>query len=229
MNKHWKDLTRQDFIDLNAKYSGTQIAQMFGVTPGAVYYRFRMFGVNPARSSRKFNPPKEEIEDLYKRMSMKEIASHYKVGETTVFMYLKSIGVDGISRSERLTGKPKSLQHRLAMSRSARESKSRVGELNGNWKGGVSSENLRGRSRTAYFEWKNAVIANAQWKCQGCGLEHGHVCQCCGHRVLLHAHHIKPFSEMPELRYEPSNGMALCERCHWKVHHDKSGELLETP
>lgn len=227
--KGWKDLNRQDFIDLSAALNGAQIARKFGVTPGAVYYRFQMFGINPQRSTRKFKPPIEEIAELYKRMSMKELADHYGVGETAVFMYLKANGVGGISRSERLSGKPKTLEHRLAMSRGMRESGSFVGENNGRWKGGVSSTNKRGRSRAEYFDWKKAVFANAAWKCQGCGKEHGVVCDCCGHRILLQAHHKVPFAERPDLRYEPSNGMALCERCHWQVHHEKLGELLETP
>jgi hypothetical protein len=227
--KSWKDLTRQDFIDLAANYTGYKIAQMYGVTPAAVYYRFRMFGVTGKRSSRAFDPPKEELEALYGQMSMKKIAEHYGVGETAVFMRLKENGIGGISRADRLTGKPKTLEHRLAMSRGMRESGSFAGENNGRWKGGATSANLRGRSRAEYADWKNAVLANAKWKCQGCGLEHGHVCECCGHRVLLHAHHIQSFAEKPELRYEPANGQALCERCHWKVHHKQLGELLETP
>jgi hypothetical protein len=227
--KSWKDLTRQDFIELNANYTGYKIAQMYGVTPSAVYYRFRMFGINDKRSSRKFEPPKDELEALYRQMSMKKIAEHYGVGETAVFMRLKELGIGGISRAERMQGKPKTIEHRLAMSRGMRESGSFAGSANANWRGGKSRVNQTGRSKAQYADWKNAVLANAGWKCVGCGLEHGHVCECCGHRVLLHAHHIKPFSEVPELRYEPSNGQALCERCHWKVHHKKLGELLETP
>lgn len=227
--KTWQELNRQDFIDMNATMNGSQIARQFGVTSGAVYYRFRMFGVNATRASKKFMPAKDEIEALYKTMSMKELAKHYCVSETTVFMYLKLIGVEPISRSERLTGKPKTLEHRMAMSRGMRESGSFKGEKNANWQGGLTSTNLRGRSKAEYFDWKNTVLANAQWKCAECSLEHGHVCDCCGHRVLLHAHHVKSFADHPQLRYEPSNGVALCERCHKKLHQDQSCELLETP
>jgi hypothetical protein len=227
--KKWQELNRQDFIDMNATMTGSEIARQFGVTSGAVYYRFRMFGINGTRSSKRFAPAKDEITSLYQTMSMKELAKHYGVGETAVFMYLKLIGVDPISRSDRLSGKPKSLEHRLAMSRARRVSGLSSGEKNGNWQGGVSSANLRGRSKAAYFDWKNAVLANAVWKCQGCSLDHGHVCECCGHRVLLHAHHVKPYANHPQLRYDVSNGLALCERCHKKVHHNQSGELLEIP
>lgn len=227
--KPWQNLTREDFVELNAQLTGYKIAQLYGVTPGAVYYRFRMFGINKSRSSKKFKPPIDEIRDLYQRMGIEDIAKHYGVGQTTVFMYLKANGIDGITTSQRLSGRPKSLEHRLAMSKAMREQKTHVGEKNGNWKGGAASLNSRGRSKAAYMDWKSAVLANAKWKCQGCGKEHGYVCECCGHRILLHCHHVKPFSEHPELRYEASNGIALCERCHWKVHHKQLGELLETP
>lgn len=220
MKKSWSQLEKQDFVELNKNLTAPDIAKMFGVTSGAVYYRFRMFGINPGKRNRKFNPPREELAVLYEKMPMLEIAKHYGVGETAVFMRLKEHGIGGISRSERLSGKPKSLNHRLAMSASARASGIRSGERNGNWKGGVAKDGLRARSKAAYMEWKSAVFAKAQWKCEGCSKEHGSVCVCCGHRTLLHAHHIIPFSEKPELRYEPSNGKALCEQCHWKEHHE---------
>ena len=47
------------------------------------------------------------------------------------------------------------------------------------------------------------------------------VCQIskCGRRKTGHAHHIKNASHHPELRFEVSNGIRLCERCHWMVHN----------
>lgn len=229
MTEDWLQLDRERFAELCANLNGKQIAEMFGVTPGAVYYRMRLYSINGSRYSRRFKPPREEIEALYRSMSMKKVAEHYGVGETTVFMYLKQLGIGGVSRTDRLLGKPKTLEHRMAMSQAMRASGSFAGSRNANWKGGVTKENLRGRSKAQYMEWKSAVYAKAGWKCQHCGLEHGAVCECCGHRVLLHAHHIKAFDKFPDLRYEPSNGLALCERCHWKVHYKESGELLETP
>lgn len=218
MFKEWKDLTRKDFVRLNAKMSGKEIAQSFGVHHNAVYYRLKTLGISTTHKKRRFDPPKEELESLYQSKSMAEIAAHYGVGETVVFMRLKEHGISGISRSDRLTGKPKTLAHRLAMSDSAKQSGVRAGERNGNWKGGVTREAVRARSRTAYHEWKAAVLAQAKWHCVGCGKEHGSVCECCGHRILLHAHHIVSFSADESKRYDPSNGKALCERCHYLEH-----------
>lgn len=46
-----------------------------------------------------------------------------------------------------------------------------------------------------------------------------HTCQHCGHQGEgLHAHHIKPWRDFPEQRYELSNGLTLCEQCHRQEH-----------
>jgi len=221
--KKWNQLSRQDFVELNKTMNGIEIAEKYRVHPNSVYYRLQMFGLNKPRRNRAFNPPKEELQNLYGRMSMLDIAKHYGVGETVVFKRIKQYDLPYISRSDRLSGKPKSLAHRLAMSASARESGVRSGSKNGNWKGGRTSKNRAARSKAAYHEWKAAVLANAEWKCSECGREHGHVCECCGHRILLHAHHIISFEHHPEKRYEPSNGKTLCERCHMTEHHKQIG------
>lgn len=220
MTKKWNELTRAELIGVYKRMSGLQIADTYGVHHNTVYERFKVLGIK-AHPSRKFSPPKKEMAELYVRMSMSEMAKHYGVGETVIFKRLKEYGIGGISRSQRLSGKPKSLSHRLAMSRSAIDSGVRAGSKNGNWKGGISSAGKRARSKAAYHQWKAAVFANADWKCEGCGAEHSSICHHCGHRIILHAHHIKEFSDFPELRYEPKNGMALCERCHGSEHHKK--------
>ena len=147
---------------------------------------------------------------------MRDVAAYYGVGETVVFHRLRDYGIPIRSRSESLTGKPKSLDHRLAMSMAKRGTQ--AGEQHPNWKGGISSANMRARSKAAYFDWKHAVLKNAKYRCASCGIEHGSICVHCGHRVMLHAHHVKSFAENEKLRYEPSNGRALCERCHKAEH-----------
>ena len=45
----------------------------------------------------------------------------------------------------------------------------------------------------------------------------GYTCRQCGGNDDLHTHHVKPWRYFPELRYEPSNGMTLCIKCHRKT------------
>lgn len=46
----------------------------------------------------------------------------------------------------------------------------------------------------------------------------GFMCRKCGSREKLNAHHIKPFADFPELRFDINNGITLWEDCHKKEH-----------
>ena len=71
----------------------------------------------------------------------------------------------------------------------------------------LSYENYEKRVSPEYKRWKKAVLERDGYKCQHCGEEND-----------LHVHHIKSFSKYPELRYEVSNGITLCKKCHKKEH-----------
>src|SRR5690606_12326565 len=43
-------------------------------------------------------------------------------------------------------------------------------------------------------------------------------CQKCSANNSIVAHHILNFSSHPDLRYEPSNGITLCDSCHKLFH-----------
>jgi 5-methylcytosine-specific restriction endonuclease McrA len=53
-------------------------------------------------------------------------------------------------------------------------------------------------------KWRAAVLARDNYTCQICGLR----------GVPLHADHIKPWARYPKLRFELTNGRALCVPCH---------------
>lgn len=99
----------------------------------------------------------------------------------------------------------------------------RRGELNPNWKGGVTPE------RQAFYqsqEWKDACIF--VWKRDGAK------CKRCGlHRdeqpdMPFHIHHIVSFA-VPELRAANDNLVLLCKMCHQFVHSRKNenGDFLQ--
>lgn len=76
------------------------------------------------------------------------------------------------------------------------------------FKGANSDENRIIRNSSQMKAWRKAVFERDNYTCQICG-QHG---------GCLNAHHIKPFSIYPELRFEASNGITLCRQCHINIH-----------
>lgn len=66
------------------------------------------------------------------------------------------------------------------------------------------SENWKIRHSHKYKLWRKAVYIRDNWTCQNCGKHGG----------KIEAHHIKPFSQYPELRTSIENGVTLCIPCH---------------
>ena len=72
-------------------------------------------------------------------------------------------------------------------------------------------EGQNGRRSGEYADWRKKVFERDDYTCQMCGKRGG----------KLNAHHIKEYAKYPNLRYEVSNGVTLCEKCHKGVHHGK--------
>lgn len=94
--------------------------------------------------------------------------------------------------------------------------KNKMGEQSLNWQGGITPYNSKIRNSIEYRLWREAVFARDNWTCQECGDREG----------ILNAHHIKPFSKYPELRFAIDNGITYCELCH-KKHHSKKADAGE--
>lgn len=88
-----------------------------------------------------------------------------------------------------------------------------IGELNGNWRGGVTPEHDKVRHNDRIKRWRKEVYKRDNYTCQECGIRSG-----AGKVVYLNAHHIKPFKDYAELRFEVSNGITYCESCHKEIH-----------
>lgn len=65
------------------------------------------------------------------------------------------------------------------------------------------------RNNYQYRQWRLRILKRD--KC----------CQQCGNMDDLEVHHIKHFSEYPELRTDDNNGIVLCRKCHRNLHRSK--------
>jgi hypothetical protein len=88
------------------------------------------------------------------------------------------------------------------------------GSNNPNWKGGVSDTNKKIRKSKEYLYWVDSVYRRDKFICQECNIK----CQ----KGNIIAHHIKPFSRFPKIRFDIDNGVTLCRSCHARIHNPKN-------
>ena len=91
----------------------------------------------------------------------------------------------------------------------------RTGDTSPVWKGGKSLHRKRAQARGDLAKWRNVVYKRDNYTCQVCGAKGGDI----------HAHHIKPVADFPELMLDTNNGQTLCVSCHENVH----GRKFSTP
>jgi hypothetical protein len=110
----------------------------------------------------------------------------------------------------------------------SKETKLKISQANSgnkhyNWKGGITPENIKIRAKNEYILWRKAVFERDDWTCQKCGKR----------GLSINAHHIRNFSQYPELRFAINNGITLCKDCHklfhkiYKRKNNNEGHILE--
>jgi 5-methylcytosine-specific restriction endonuclease McrA len=86
-----------------------------------------------------------------------------------------------------------------------------TGDKNPNWNGGVAKlKRYKHYNNSEYRNWRNSVFGRDNYTCQVCGKNN----------CFLHPHHIRSYTNYPELRYDTDNGLTLCVPCH-KIEHSK--------
>lgn len=70
--------------------------------------------------------------------------------------------------------------------------------------------NFEDRRSAKYKSWKQNVLKRDKY-----------ICQKCGSKNNLVAHHIKPFATDKEARFDIDNGITLCQTCHKEVHRNE--------
>lgn len=110
--------------------------------------------------------------------------------------------------------------------------KKRVGELSGNWKGGITPLNFQIRDNFKSRQWHSDIFTRDNFTCQECGDDTG---------GNLNAHHIKSLSfllqkyEIINLKqaivceelWNINNGVTLCIECHKKEHEKILGKKVK--
>jgi hypothetical protein len=69
-------------------------------------------------------------------------------------------------------------------------------------------ENSKPYTDEEYSIWKQAILDQDNYECQKCGSKEN-----------LHCHHIEPVKLKPGYALDHSNGIVLCETCHYEIGH----------
>ena len=148
---------------------------------------------------------KEYIE---KKKSAKQIAEEQGCKENNILYFLEKFGIPRRKMKEirkikywGVTGEKNPMYGKM-------------GELNPNWNGGHSPERQSIYARYFWKELEKSILKRDNYTCQICGAKHTG-------RDKLVVHHIKPWAKYPELRFEPTNLITLCEKCHKTIHKKK--------
>lgn len=109
-----------------------------------------------------------------------------------------------------MSGKHHSEETKAKMSRRQKgiPRPNQAGAKHHNWKGGIS-KHKRDLGSLEYVEWRLLVFERDRFTCQ--------MPSCDQKRQKLEGHHIKDWSRYAQLRFEVSNGITLCKRCHNKT------------
>lgn len=86
--------------------------------------------------------------------------------------------------------------------------RNKKGELNNNWRGGISTENHLLRSSFEYKQWRKSVFKRDLYRCKRCPSK----------TDKIEAHHIRSWKDFKDFRFDINNGMTLCVSCHDDVH-----------
>lgn len=92
--------------------------------------------------------------------------------------------------------------------------KPRFGEDSPNWRGGKCEIGQEIRKGLKYKKWRKLVFEKDNYICQMCGIRNH---KGLGRTIKFEAHHVKSFSEFPDLRFSVNNGQTLCAICHNKI------------
>jgi transposase len=196
--------------------SQRQIAKEFDVSQAKVYrwmgeYNIPTRGVGTLRVT---IPPKEVIERMYTKegMSQRQIAKEFNVNQAKVCTWLREYNIPiRCAGAIAFQIPPKDdLLNCIADGLNQHQITEKYNVCDSTifrwceYYGIPGMVNKFRFTTDEHIEWRDAVLDRDNYICQECG----------GFGDVLHAHHIKPYHDYPELELDIDNGITLCERCH---------------
>lgn len=154
--------------------------------------------------------------------------SNEKVKQKIKNYYLTNFGVSASTQVPSIIEKQKAtLLKRYGVDNYSKTKEFRKkfrGEGSPVWKGDKVKHERTERGTPEYREWRKKVFGRDLYTCQHCGARNGN-----GKYIRLEAHHLYDFKNYPLLRYEVSNGVTLCAKCHTCFHskYGKHGNTKE--
>ena len=201
------------------KISLDDFDKIYNVTPTILRYRLKEFGIKRERIAWNKNTKgilKPNITSFKKGNKKPINAYKYEKGyiPSKEHNEHRNKGIiesyqNGRIPSRSMLGKHHSLKTKFKLSVSLKGKNK--GKNHWNWKGGVSPEEMLIRGSLEYRIWKLEIYKRDKGICQICDKR-------CNDKNII-AHHIKPFADYPELRFDIDNGITLCRSCHVKLHH----------
>ena len=155
--------------------------------------------------SRHSEEVKQKIRDKCLINPRTKNSGSFKKGNKLSESHIEKLRKLGRLRVPFMLGKKHSHETRRKMSESRKGRKSHF------YKHGKSNEYRKRYNDVEYKIWRESVFERDNYTCQDCG-DRG---------VYITAHHIKSWSKYPDLRFELSNGLTLCEPCHSKTDNYK--------
>jgi transposase len=195
-----------------------EISTVLGSSPSTIGRRLRSFGIerrNPGIAHFEKLDDKEWLHHLYlvEKLSAKSIGEKIGADQRTVVSWLEKHNIPRRPPGGQLKGTKMSIESRGKMSK-AKKGKY-FGSDNPNWKGNKVRPELRERRSHIARKWRGLVLERDDFNCQVCGSSD-----------KLHVHHILPFKNYPQRRWDLNNGVTLCVLCHEKAHNRQFPDWL---
>jgi hypothetical protein len=176
-------------------------------------------GLNRIESCKLANIPVGAFSYLMKRFNLQTRPSGFQKGNHSKTQFKKGIQVElTCPICDKVFSVPNwdAQRGRRCCSRKCHSSFKNKGLKHWNWKGGISNRWDKIHNSLEYKQWRLSVWQRDFFHCQLCS-------QSQNRNNPLHAHHIFPKKDYPDMILDINNGITLCRGCHKNIHRGRHG------